>query len=48
MMIVNDVADVFVPFVDGFLVGYDEAEETLTRLAKAAANVRTRDCASDA
>lgn len=31
MMIANDVADVFVPFVEGFFVNYDNAEDALKR-----------------
>jgi len=31
MLIVNDVNDVFVPFVEGFLVGYEDAEVALTK-----------------
>jgi len=31
MLIVNDVNDVFVPFIDGFLIGYEDAEVALVR-----------------
>ena len=31
MLIVNDISDIFVPFVQGFLVDFHEAEESLNK-----------------
>jgi hypothetical protein len=31
MLVVNDVSDIFVPFVEGFFVELHEAEKALTR-----------------
>lgn len=31
MLVVNDISDVFVPFVDGFLVEFEQAEQALAR-----------------
>jgi protein transport protein SEC24 len=31
MLVVNDISDIFVPFVDGFLVEFEQAEKALNR-----------------
>lgn len=38
MLVVNDITDIFVPFVEGFLVEFEQAEQALIRLGLSSCN----------